>query len=576
MEKTMTKSTKSRVLRLPYGESLFAGLLEDNFAYVDKTQGIELLESLDSRYPFVVRPRRFGKSLFCTMLRAYYDKSESADFERNFSGTYISRHKTALQGQFYVLAFDFSGFGSSPDVPESFSVAVKNGLGDFFSRYPVQGSEKLLDKTYKLPGDLLDDFFGLVAPMTGRKIFIIIDEYDQFANQVLAQDKKQFSEMTSSEGFLKDFYSKIKAGTKLTVARTFITGVTPISMDSMTSGFSIAKNFTTFSQFNTLFGFTEKELKWLIEQTIDCEALGTSVEGVFARMKKNYNGYRFSSKAGETVFNSSMCLNYLLNTRSEGEEPTGADLMDASVDTDLSKIHGILSLGERDFVERIVQDALRGIPIEMSAPSTTINLNNRQMLSGEDVLSTLFYMGYLTYQEGAKSLVCPNAMVRRQFFRYYLSYLTEIGPAARMSEEKLAECNRAALDGDLSVFLRYTAQTLESSVGLHSRIFLSETQIEFYLLAAAMQLSDFTARAEVEALGKGYVDILFCSGKRSYLVELKYAPQTDAGKVPELLSAAREQLAGYAQAANIASLPNLQKIAVVFAGPQIRELEVVP
>ena len=166
-------------------------LLKDDYAYADKTRFIELIK--DTNFPFIVRPRRFGKALFTQMLQAYYDKAEAEHF----------------------------------------------------------------DDTYR------------------KKVFVIIDEYDQFANAILSNDLTQFKRITSSKGFLKDFYAKLKEATAGPVARIFITGVTSISLDSMTSGFSIAKNVTTRSAYASLFGFTEAELKALIPQVIDLKNTGT-------------------------------------------------------------------------------------------------------------------------------------------------------------------------------------------------------------------------------------------------------------------------------------------------------------
>ena len=305
----MTDSPKLKPT--PYGDTNFPDIRVQGYAYVDKTRFIEELERCGVRFPFLVRPRRFGKTLTTSMLRAYYDEAAADRFEQTFAGTYIGSHRTPLASAFRVLQLDFSGIASSASdhqtLVKSFQASVLASVRKYFQRYPQSNQDEVLANTFSNAADLIDSFFSLVYRGDGETfLYVIIDEYDQFANEVLAKDLHHFQAITSAEGFLKDFFSKLKAATTGTIARIFITGVTSISIDSMTSGFNIATNCTTFPAFADLFGFTEAELRDLVPQVLDIEQLGLWLDDLIARMKEWYNGYRFSPQNSATVFNPTM------------------------------------------------------------------------------------------------------------------------------------------------------------------------------------------------------------------------------------------------------------------------------
>ena len=255
---------------LPRGKSDFRTIRERGMAFVDKTQFIEFVENCGSDYPFIVRPRRFGKSLSVNMLEAYYDEAAAGDFEKVFAGTYIAAHKTALAGAYRVLHLDFSGSASKDVAPSvRFLMKVHSALVEYFGKYPHPQQAKILEEPYPDAASLIEAFFALMSIDYRQKLFVIIDEYDPFSNEILTADLDQFKSITSSRGFLKDFYSCLKAATTKAVARVFITGVTTISLDSMTSGFNIAENVTADPEFADAIGFTEAELRALILESVN-------------------------------------------------------------------------------------------------------------------------------------------------------------------------------------------------------------------------------------------------------------------------------------------------------------------
>ena len=409
--------TGKKLAGIPYGIASFDEFRSENLAYADKTQAIEVLESR-GKFPLLVRPRRFGKTLLVSMLQAYYDKAAQDKFDVNFSDTYIAQHPTPLKGKFYVLRLEFAGIDSD-DIVKRFTDKVLTGMSDFFCRYPMEGSKAFLNATYTSPSELLQAFRRLVQPNTGKSLYLIIDEYDQFANDILSSDPEKFKQITSREGFLRNFYTNIKDATSNFIARTFITGVTTISLDSLSSGFNVAKNYSTEPELAATYGFTESELRDLIAETVDLKAYGQTLDQVFVRMKDYYNGYRFSPRSGTAVFNAAMCWYYLDHIRHNKDEPD--NMLDPSVASDLDKIHGILSCGDEADRRRIVEDALAGRPIAFPVLADSLNLNQRNSFNEPELLSTLFYLGYLTYAPDRPNSWC--ALIKRFVNNFLVSTL---------------------------------------------------------------------------------------------------------------------------------------------------------
>ncbi len=566
------------IKQAPYGCAKYEQIVGQSYAYVDKTKFIEVLEKESGTlYPFIVRPRRFGKTLFTSVLQAYYDRALADRFEQNFKGTYIFEHKTDLANSFRVLKFDFSG-NSKEDVISNFIKKLHVGISSFVSRYPVAGCQRLLVEKYSSPSAFFDDFVSLYNTQIDQDIFIIIDEYDQFSNEILAENKELFRQVTSSQGFLKDFYASLKSATvNGPVARVFITGVTSISLDSMTSGFNIAKNISSLPKFAAMLGFTDEELKALIPQVVDLSKYDHSVQEIYDRMKVLYDGYRFSRDNQVSVFNAAMSLYYLDNLAMLNREPD--TLLDPSFSTDLSKVDAILSLGSKDVIRKIIEKALRREPIPFDQALSVVNLNSQNKLSEADILSTMVYMGYLTYTaDDPYALQVPNRAVSQQFFEYYLRYLK--GDSGWSFVPRLFEQAFLKLaQGDPSPLLYLLTSALSSSSGIHKSLHLSESDYQTMLQAAMFFNAEYEVKAEHEVCGKthGFTDLVFIPKKDqlcSYVFELKYLTKKVATKVAvnKALENAQTQLYKYSQDEYLGSLKNLKLVAVIFVGTEIKAL----
>ena len=573
---------KQEFKQAPYGEPSFVFLREAGYAYVDKTPFIQVLEHCGSRFPFIVRPRRFGKSLFADMLMAYYDKAGAGEFEQRFAGTWIGEHPTPFAGTFFVLKLDFSGIEGGDGLVDNFIIKVLLGLQDFANRYLPEDSQvqELLDASWSSPAALLASFFRLAKRKLRDGIYLIIDEYDQFAQEILSKDPERFRAMTGAEGFLKAFYACIKdVATSGYVKRTFITGVTSISLDSMTSGFNLATNITHDAEFAGMMGFTDEELRRLIPQIVNLEQYGHSVDEVFDRMKDLYDGYRFSKDSDVTVFNSSMCLYYLRALAKTNAEPE--DLLDPSFNMDMSKIDGILSLGNRSEVESIVVDVLCDIPIESSGGLTTLNLNAASGFSKRNVLSALVFMGFLTFSAvGSQRIVCPNRAVKDLFYRYWFWHFDNIEDFAFPIESQQKAIDELAA-GNVRPILEFVSDTLSSSVGVHVHAHVDETAIQFALAMALNTSTCYKVTLEEEALGVGFTDLILKpniqnSSTPGWVIELKYVKKSETTEhvISSKIAEAEEQLIRYSSAENVKSIPNLRRAAAVFSGTELASVKV--
>ena len=235
--------------KLPYGKSDYEQLIENDYYYVDKTKYIEKLENLPETYIMFLRPRKFGKTLFTSTLENYYDIKRADKFDRLFGNTYIGKNPTSLKNSYHILKFNFSGIDTDDEKTtiKSFKREVASSIGVFVDRYGLDfyineddEAEWILDNLIKA--------FGVQKPE--EKIYVIIDEYDHFANELLSFNTGKFKELVSKNGKVRKWYEILKKGTESVVDRIFITGVAPITLDSLTSGFNIISDKTQNFGFN--------------------------------------------------------------------------------------------------------------------------------------------------------------------------------------------------------------------------------------------------------------------------------------------------------------------------------------
>jgi len=292
------KRKGNNVMRIPYALQDFKEIREQNYLYVDKTSYIEMLEYMDN-YVLFLRPRRFGKTLFASVLEYYYDIRYKDDFDKLFGGLYIGENKTAKANSYHVLKISFTCIHmENARIEKSFTNCVRTYLYGFARLHKLDiNVENNSDECSEILRNFLMDY----RLATDRKIYLIIDEYDLFANDVLTEDREFFNHMTSKDGFLRKFYEVFKAYAGNTVEKIFITGVTPITLDSLTNGFNIATNLSNSELLNEMIGFTEGEVRQLLNEY-------NMSEEYIAILREHYNGYLFHKDAKNKVYNSSLLM----------------------------------------------------------------------------------------------------------------------------------------------------------------------------------------------------------------------------------------------------------------------------
>ena len=441
------------IKKLPYGKSNYEDLIKGNYEYIDKTQYIEKLENLYDSFIFFLRPRRFGKSLFTSVLENYYDINKKNDFEQLFKNTYIGKNPTPLKNSYYILKFNFSGLITETEesLLNSFNNACIRGINKFINSYNID--MKLNTNGY--PSDIFANFLNEVEFKIDKSIYVIIDEYDHFANELLSFKTDLFSDIVSKTGFVRKWYEVLKIGTESIVSRIFATGVSAITLDSLTSGFNISTDITRQERFNEMMGFTEDEVRILIKRTIQDEK---EIEKIIKEMKINYNGYLFAEHANKTLFNSDMVLYYLKNLEETGNPPI--DLIDKNIASDYGKLGNMFELKDKNSNYKVLDSILKG---ERITASITSQFSLEKDFDEDDFKSLLFYLGLLTIDKPRISRVIlktPNYVIKSLYYDFFAKKLREnIDYELSVSEIKEA-LEDIALDGDNTRLVKVVEKTL--------------------------------------------------------------------------------------------------------------------
>ncbi|ETR73224.1 MAG: AAA-ATPase [Candidatus Magnetoglobus multicellularis str. Araruama] len=301
------------IKKIPYVEADYGKIKRKNMFYIDKTRFIHELENLPN-YLFLIRPRRFGKSLWVNLLQYYYDINMKDKFEELFKDTYIGQHPTSDKNSFLTIAFNFSMIKPSKKTVQTyFERYIQRVIEDFLERYHSYFSkdEILKINTFSLIEDKLQEIF-FICSRKMLEVYLFIDEYDNFTNTILTTSGTEaYIELTHGEGQFKHFFNLLKGLTSMPnsgLSKLFITGVSPVTMDDVTSGFNIGTNISLDGTINEFMGFTETEVRTLLNYYNKAGLLTLDTEYCLDLMKKWYNNYSFSSDANTQLFNSDMIL----------------------------------------------------------------------------------------------------------------------------------------------------------------------------------------------------------------------------------------------------------------------------
>lgn len=587
MESTVYSHEQEAKL-LPYGMTNFTEIITDNYYYVDKTMFIPQIERT-SRFFFFVRPRRFGKSLFLNMLSQYYDKNKAEKFEEVFGSLWIGKHPTANRNKYMVLSFNFSSVGGSTleEIQKKFDEYCGIILQSFARRYPSVFSEKQVEEMQVLYGCVAKlAYLCQIVADKEEKIYLVMDEYDNFANNVLSSyGTEYYRNMTHRTGFFREFLKAVKDYTSTVIERIFITGVSPVTMDDLTSGFNIALNTSNDPQFNAMIGFSEQELRTMLTHYQEQGMLKGSIDSVIEIMKPWYDNYCFSEESLDepTLYNSDMVL-YFLNSYLRTQRPP-REMIDRNVRTDYNKLRHLIKV-DKEFGENagIIQELLIN-------GGTTARINSgfsvHEMAKPDNFKSLLYYFGMLSIQkmkEGDVYLTIPNQVVREQIYGYMTDTYNESFQCNLDLDQLNGLMKNFAYRGEWRPYFDYIASQLRAQSSI--REFMDgEAHVKAFLLSY-MGLNRYYITYPEYEMNYGFSDFYLQPDlvslpdlPYSYVIEIKYAKRdSDDSVLDVLLNEAREQLARYAASETVQRTKGstqLRKIAVLYKGWELIRAEEV-
>ena len=573
--------------QIPYGQINFESIIKDNCIYVDKTQYIEKLESSQNLKTTVyLRPGRFGKSLFTSMLDYYYAIDRSEKFEELFGNLYIGKHPTENKNKYYILKLDFSGLDVDSEtsleyMKEIFNKKVILGINDFENRYQIQVNYEDSISPAETIGKLFVEFR---KQKPNEKIYILIDEYDNFTNGILKGNAEKLLSIVSGEGFVKGFYATIKENIGLgTVERFFATGIAPVTLDSMTTGFNIATDITRNPLFTSMIGFTEQEVIEIIKEVLS-EKKEEEQKEIYEIMKKYYDGYRFSELNEEHTFNSTLVMYYLNNYVQTGLPPT--QILDMNIAANFTKLGNLLTLKGNSASKEILTKAIQNKPIQ----GTIINKFELSEMPVDDqvIQSLLFYFGYLTIGENVTNTIIkykiPNQVMSGIYNEYFLYLIQKSG--VEINTTKIQEAAlELAFEGKINKICNIVEEYL-SYVGNISWQRYDEKYVQSYM-HAILGLNDmFNVYLEYNVQHNGYIDVAVFKRENSgikyqAIIELKYIKKEDAKteenkqkEIERKRKEALEEIQAYSQDKRLPQ-ENMKKFIVIYVGEKLELLEEV-
>lgn len=553
------------MLKLPYGISNYEKIVKENYEYIDKTMYIEKLENLSEVNIMFLRPRKFGKTLFTSVLENYYDVKKADKFEELYGNTYIGKNPTKNKNKYHILRFNFSGIDTSTveSTINGFKNEVLSSIQVFVSKYSIdfyvnweQEAENVLDNLIKS--------FGVQRG--NEKIYVIIDEYDHFANELLGFAPDKFRDLVSKNGKVRKWYEILKKGTETVVDRIFITGVAPITLDSLTSGFNIGKDITQDSRFNEMMGFTQEELiEMLDRQKISKE----EQEEILPIMKNNYDGYKFSIGANKQIYNSNMCLYFLSEYIWSREIPS--KLIDMNIASDYSKLGNMLDLCVGENREEILEKTISG---EGIASEITEKFNPAIEFTEKDMISMLYYLGYLTIsgeEFGYPKLKIPNIVMKEIYSDYFIKAIKKV-INVNINEDYVQITKEIAQDGRIDKILELL-KTYINNLSNRDLIKFDEKYVKLIFYCISMNLNLYRVKSEMEVQRK-YPDLLLIPKQKpeeyySVMIEFKYLKKEEKNKLEEKQKEAKEQIKEYSKFEEIQSLHKLKKYTVVAVNDEI-------
>ena len=510
--------------KIPYGISDYRTLVEEKYYYIDKTKYIEILEEAGEPYIFFLRPRRFGKSLFTSTLEYYYDVKYKEEFDKLFKNTYIGTNPTERRNMYYILKFNFSGINTSTKerMLEGFTKKTIKALEFFNDKYEIN----LEYKKEGMPSEIFESFLGKVEKKIDRKIYVLIDEYDHFANELLSFQVDTFEETISKTGFVRKWYEVLKIGTDNgLVQRIYGTGVSPVTLDGLTSGFNISMNVSKDLALNECLGFTEKDVVSILKETVG-ESI--NIEENMPILKKYYNGYLFNKDGKNRIFNSDMVLYYATKYKKENKVPE--ELIDTNVASDYAKIAKLFELKNKERNLEILKQIIEG---KEQSTLITSEFSLAKGFSDDDFNSLLYYLGFLTIKKGVITSVklgVPNYVIKELYFAFFEEILKQKAEYDIDVSKIRQSIEELALEGKIESFVEII-KTVLNKLANKDFIKFDEKYIKIIMVTYFMLSKVYYVKSEYEVEG-GFIDVALLprpGAKTIYnaIFELKYIKKED-------------------------------------------------
>ncbi|MBK5962860.1 AAA family ATPase [Thiocystis minor] len=494
-------------MKLPYGLSNFATLIADGYFYQDRTDRIPQLEEAGRQLIFI-RPRRFGKSLLLSMLEHYYDLNRADDFEALFGGLSIGRQPTALRNQYFVMKWDFSLIQSQGTLREIES-ALHRHLNDCIEEFALRYAARLTHPIEIRDDNALSSWRSalMAVSQTPHRLYLLIDEYDNFANEVLmgGQSPERYDALLYGEGLLKTVFKAVKAAAGgMGLDRVFITGVSPVVLSDMTSGYNVGKSIDREPEFNDLCGFSETEVSAVLTR-LSGEGAAWSAREALDTMRTFYNGYRFSDLAETSVYNPTLSLYFLDYLRRRGRYPH--QMLDENLAMDRNKLVYIAQLphGEAVLIQALSGD--EALVIAQLAQRFGVADVLAAAKDERFMVSLLYYFGILTWagRTGFNEEVfkIPNLVARALYVeRLRERWLPD--PADQTSVQHIGRV--VCQTGDLAPLCDFIEQRYFSVISNRDYRWTNELLIKFAFLTLLFNDRLYMTVSELES-ARGYVDL---------------------------------------------------------------------
>ncbi len=562
------------MLKIPYGKSDYRTLIEENYFYQDRTPYIETLENWDTTYLLYLRPRRFGKSLLISTLHYYYGLQYQKDFDKLFGQTYIGKKPTRLANTYMVLRFDFSGINTETEegVFEGFLSNIKKGVDAFLTYYDTfftKEQEKVILQ-HKQPNEIIKELFSChIHNKLTNKIYILIDEYDHFANELISFNFNYFIDIITKNGYVRKFYETIKIATgQGFVERIFMTGVSPITIDSLTSGFNISSNISLLPTFHQMVGFDEKEVEGILA---GIEMPSDDIPKTLVDMRLWYNGYSFSHRAKQKLYNPNMVLYFAGRYKEEQRYPDS--ILDPNIASDYTKIQKLFNIqGKAQQYVGVLKELLeKG---EVTA-TLTDQYSFERGFSQDDLISLLFYMGFLTLkseQLNRYTFSFPNYVIKKLYADYFLNSILERAQMSFDNKPVNDAIVEMAQTGNPHAFFEQVQRVIKYFSTRDSAHF-NENSLKAIIISLLHQQRFYYIHSEYET-DWTYMDVYLeaIHGQKPQFevtMELKYVAKAGKKGVNTILAAATTQLQGYLDTPKFNTRTNLKSFIVVVVGDKL-------